>query len=384
MRRIRRKLGLLLSCLAATALAGLSWAGVEKRATSEPRLAEAPVAQGRPVPFRSFLTSEQMTAIRGGLSVDRQDRAAVAAFFDAHYTPNLSVPSGWVGDVDTCNAGSTSQAYIDATIDLVNFYRAMVGLPSVTNQVSDNSGAQEAALMMSANGMLDHEPPNTWDCYTVAGDNSAYESNLALGAAGPDAIELYMEDPGTFNYPVGHRRWILYPVQGAMGTGSLPSSSRGSYSAANALDVFGPTVSRPSTPVAVTWPPEGFVPYPLVYDRWSFALNTFFTSVEYTSASVTMTHDGSPIDLTVLDLFPDPVKFPDSYLGDKTIVWEPDLSGIDIEPGMSDTTVTVTVSGITHGTTTSMTYDVTIFDPATEATEIFSDGFESGGTSAWI
>lgn len=363
----------------ASAAAGLSGLGAEEHTPKEARLGEAPIAQGRPVPFRSFLTSEQMTAIRGGLSVDRQDRSAVAAFFDAHYTSNLSVPSGWVGDVDTCNAGSTSQAYIDATIDLVNFYRAMVGLPSVTNQVSDNSGAQEAALMMSANGMLDHEPDNTWDCYTAAGDNSAYESNLALGAAGPDAIELYIDDPGTFNYYVGHRRWILHPVRSAMGTGSLPSSSRGSYSAANALDIFGPTVSRPSTPVAVTWPPEGFVPYPLVYDRWSFALNTS-SSVDYSGATVSMTHDGSPLDLTVLALYP-----PDPYfVGDDTIVWEPDLSGIDIEPGMSDTTITVSISGISGATPTSMTYDVTIFDPATEATEIFSDGFESGGTSAWI
>lgn len=348
-----------------------------------PRLAEAPVATDRPLPFRSFLTSEQIAATRGGLSVDRQDRTAVADFFDAHYTPNLSVPIGWTGDVGTCDAGTTSQAYIDATIDMVNFYRAMVGLPSVTNQVSDNAGAQEAALIMSANGLLTHHPDNTWDCYTTAGDDAAEDSNLALGRAGPSAIELYIDDPGGSNYGVGHRRWILYPPRSAMGTGSLPSSSRRGYSSANALDVFGPTTARPATPVAVTWPPEGFVPYQVVYDRWSFALNTSYTTVDYDNASVTMTHDGAPIPVTVLEFYPDQTP-PGSYIGDHTLVWEPDLTGIDIEAGMADTTFTVTVSGIDHNTTTSMTYDVTVFDPATTIEEIFADGFESGNTSAWI
>ena len=378
------RLTIRLPILGVTALvaAGVGSAGGMQEA-ERPRLGEAPLATSRPLPFRSFMTSEQITSTRGGLSVDRQDRGAVADFFDAHYTPNLGVPIGWTGDVDTCTAGVTSQAYIDATIDMVNFYRAMVGLPSVTNQVADNAGAQEAALMMSANGMLEHHPTNTWDCYTTAGDNSAERSNLAIGTSGPPAITLYIADPGSFNYYVGHRRWILYPPRSAMGTGSLPASSRrGSYSATNALDVFGPTSARPATPVAVTWPPEGFVPYQLVYDRWSLALNVPFTTVDYQSASVSMTHDGSPIDLTVLDLWPDPVMYPDHYLGDETVVWEPDLSGLDIEPGMTDTTITVTVSGIGHATS-SVTYDVTIFDPATSVEEIFLDGFESGNTSAW-
>ena len=346
----------------------------------ETRLMPAPLARGGVQPRRSFLTSEQMFTTRGGMAVDRQDRAAVAAFFDGYYTPNLNVPSGWTnGDIDNCQEGYTSQAYIDATIELVNYFRAMVGLPSVVNQASDNPGAQEAAMMMSRNGALSHDPPMTWHCYTAAGASSAGASNLAIGITGPPTIPFYIYDPGSFNYGVGHRRWILYPPRTAMGTGSVPASSRGSYSAAQALDVFGPTGSRPGTPTSVAWPPEGFVPYQLVYPRWSFALNVSYLSVHYDTATVSMTQNDSAVGVTILDLYPDD---PDYYSGDDTIVWEPDLGAFTIGPGMSDTTFEITVSGIGHATS-SVTYSVTIFDPATVGDQIFVDGFESGNTSSW-
>lgn len=375
--RLSPRLGVL---LVAVAGASINLAGAEQGGDSAPRLAEAPAATDRPLPFRSFLTSEQITASRGGLSVDRQNRAAVAAFFNAHYTANLSVPIGWTGNVASCDAGATSQAYLDATIDMVNYYRAMVGLPTVTNQIADNVGAQEAALMMSAAGTLTHSPGPTWPCHSDAGADGASSSNLAIGTSGPPAIVAYINDLGSSNYYVGHRRWILFPPRSAMGTGSVPSGP--GHSATNALDVFGPTTARPATPVAVTWPPEGFVPYQVVYGRWSFALNTAHQSVDYDIASVTMTHGGSPVSLSVLALFPAPGS--PSYRGDDTIVWQPNLGGLGLGPGMTDTTVTVTVSGISHDTTTSMTYDVTIFDPATSVDEIFEDDFESGTTSAWI
>ena len=53
-----------------------------------------------------------------------------------------------------------------------------------------------------------------------------------------------MHDPGSYNYFVGHRRWILYPQTKEMGTGDIPYAN--GYPGANALwgfddNIFGTT-----------------------------------------------------------------------------------------------------------------------------------------------
>ena len=59
----------------------------------EVRLGPAPTPPG----WLDSLEQEVLPQTRGGLSVDTQDRSAVSAFFDTHYTPNLSVPIAWTG-----------------------------------------------------------------------------------------------------------------------------------------------------------------------------------------------------------------------------------------------------------------------------------------------
>lgn len=104
--------------------------------------------------------------------------------------------------------------------------------------------------MMSANRTLLHDPPPTWACYTQVGHDAAGSSNLALGAAGAGAVALYMDDSGLDS--VGHRRWVLYPPQSAMGSGSTSN--------ANALYVFGGQTAPASPPAWVEWPSSGYVP----------------------------------------------------------------------------------------------------------------------------
>ena len=113
----------------------------------------------------------------------------------------------------------------------------MGGVPPVESLKADyNQKAQAAALMMSVNGKLSHDPPSSWDCYSSDGKTGAGNSNLYLGVFGPDAISGYIYDPGSGNYPVGHRRWILYPQTKHMGTGDIPPVS-GEWKS-NALWVF--------------------------------------------------------------------------------------------------------------------------------------------------
>jgi hypothetical protein len=302
------------------------------------------------------------------VAVDTWSRSEVASFYYNEHVPALGIPMQWSGDAATCDAGTTSQAYLDATFRMINYYRGMVGLPAASNAAGFNADAQQAALMMSVNGTLNHYPPSNWLCWTAGGASAAGASNLALYNAGPSAIAAYIKDYGTGNHFVGHRRWILYPIRNEFGTGSVGETTRG----ANALVVFTNTVARPPTPDKVAWPPEGHVPYQVVYPRWSMSLNTN-ASVSFASADVTMTEGGNPVPLSV-------VSRTDYGYGDITIVWEP--SPLGFAAGMGDRRFTVTVSGIS-GPQTTVSYDVVVMDPATVSDVIFADGFNSGTTGLW-
>jgi hypothetical protein len=304
------------------------------------------------------------------VAVDNWNRSAVANLYHNLYSPSLNVPMQWSGSVATCTAGTTSQGYLDATFQMINYYRGMVGLVDATNAAAYNAGSQQAALMMSANGALSHNPPSSWTCWTSAGAAAAGSSNLALGNAGPTAIIAYIKDSGSGNFFVGHRRWILYPRRNQFGSGSVGETTQ----SANALYVFTSTVTRPATPDKVAWPPEGYVPYQVTYPRWSLSLNTS-SSVSFASANVTVTEGASPISLSV-------VSRTDNGYGDNTIVWEP--AGLSFFPGMQDRRFTVTVSNIlVGGSPQTRVYEVVVIDPYVVTDLIFEDGFDAGSVGAW-
>ena len=169
-----------------------------------------------------------------GLTVSTSDRAAVARFYRLYKAANL-VPSDWSGSVAGCQAGSIGADYREATRQQINFFRALAGLPAAVSMDSGFSADdQQAALMFSANGQLSHFPPSSWRCYTANGYEAAGKSNLALGNTGPDAVKGYMDDDGTNNAIVGHRRWLLYPQTQLMGTGDVTDAPNGGYNT-NAL-----------------------------------------------------------------------------------------------------------------------------------------------------
>ena len=293
------------------------------------------------------------------VSVNLNSRLAVAELYQTTYLASEGVAAGWTGNRASCSPGATSQAYADATILRVNYYRAMAGLPGdvvLTN--AWNLEAQQAALMMSSQGALSHSPPTNWSCYTPAGADAAGKSNLALGADAAAAIDLYMDDPGSGgNAAVGHRRWILYPPTKIMGTGNIPS---GGGLAANDLWVIGGSGSRPAQPAWVAWPPPNYVPWqimPSSSGRWSFS----YASATFSGASVFMQHAGTNVALTL--------EAQAQGYGDNTIVWVP--QGIPAGAPPIDLVYSVTVSNVVvSGQSRVFSYNVTIFDPTVPALEI--------------
>lgn len=313
-------------------------------------------AQGSPPSPPAVATDA--AALPAVLRVDTRKREESRAFYRAIYASSEGVASGFNGNVDAGQAGTTSREFRDAIARRLNYFRAMAGVPAdVTFDDELNRRAQLAALMMSANGQLSHVPPKTWRHYSDDGAQAAGKSNLNL-ADGPGAIDGYIEDFGDNNGFAGHRRWALYSAAGVMGTGDV--DAQGKNRAANALYTVNSSAFRAKPALReafVAWPPPGFVPTPLVYPRWSFGI----ASGSLENAVVTMTNAaGAAVQVRV--------EARRTGFGDDAIVWVPD--GWDANSGArpaftGDTSFHVVVDKVVvAGASKRFEYDVTLFDPA--------------------
>lgn len=287
-------------------------------------------------------------------SCNRQD--VIDDFNNVYLASGVSSADlGWTGSVATCTPGTTSALSKTNTINRINYYRKLVGLPSnmVLDQNAYETNCQAAALIMDANDNLSHSPPSNWACWTQAGSNGAGSSNLALGAHASGAISLYMIDPGNGNEPAGHRRWILNSRASKFGTGSTSST------AANALFVFGPSVVPSSLPSFIAYPSEGFFPRSLMPTRWSFGI----PGGNFSNATVVVNDEAGV--LVNITQHPYQVGY-----GDNTLTWEMPGSSASFA-NKEDVVYSVTVSGIGNAPATSYTYKVVLIHEATP-TVLFS------------
>ncbi len=239
----------------------------------------------------------------------------------------------------------------------LNYFRAMAGVPSdVTFDTTFNQKAQAAALIFSAHGDISHDPPNNWECWTQDGHDGAANSNIGISVDGPDGIDQFMYDGGAGNTDAGHRRNMLFPGTAVEGYGGVDGDA--THSAADALYVLGPNVTEPTPRDGFwAWPPKGFVPYQVVYPRWSFSLK----DADFTNATVTVTHNATNVPVTI--------QARNGGFGDPAIVWIPNgiSDGGTWPKPTADDTYSVQVSGVTvnNNAVGPFNYDTTIIDPST-------------------
>lgn len=317
-----------------------------------------------------FLAAIPLLAQTSALSVNTASREEVRQFYRAIYFASENVPMGWTGSYATGNAGDTSSAFKEATRLRVNFFRALVGVPAgITFNAVYSRKDQQAALMESVNALADnvltlsHTPPTTWRFYTAEGAEAAANSNLTYGTAGPDAINSYVKDSGSNNAAAGHRRWLFVPQTLQMGTGDVPGDGTFARAAANALWILDTTPGgtlrspRPATRTThITYPPAGYVPYSLVWPRWSFST----PGADFSGATVTMTRGGQAVATRLEPLA--------ANIGEPTLVWAYDnLDASSDTPHArptGDTIYTVTVANVRiGGSPQNFSYTVTVFDP---------------------
>lgn len=276
--------------------------------------------------------------------IDTWDRDAVLTAWGNEFG-RTEPAMGFTGNVDGCVAGTTSQLYRDSVFQRVNWYRRMAGLDTVTENTAYSAVNQQAALMMAAEGSLSHSPGTGWSCYSGDGAAASGKSNLALGLAGVDAIDAYMQDYGASNTKVGHRRTILYPQVEEMGTGDVPFGA-GTWSS-NTLHVFDDNLwnQRPDVREErdfVAWPPSGYVPAETVWGRWSFSL----ARADFSSASVSVTNSSGPVQVEILER----IQSNGLIAPEASIVWAvagDTNSGVMPTPTNGDECYNVTISGVT-------------------------------------
>jgi hypothetical protein len=201
----------------------------------------------------------------------------------------------------------------------------------------------------------------------------------------PDPVTAYMDDRGGNNAPVGHRRWLLYPQTQTFGTGdvshTLPPENPewpefSTRISTNAIWVFDGRYSYPRPTTRddfVAWPPKGYTPWFLFFDRFSFS----WPGASFASANVSVRIGSSDVPTSVESRTV-------SGMGENTIVWSLGaLPGSVTWPPGPDVTFTITVSNVMiNGSPRTFTYDATAFDPYTggPSAELSTDRGTVGNT----
>ncbi|MCH2021097.1 MAG: CAP domain-containing protein [Saprospiraceae bacterium] len=218
----------------------------------------------------------------------------------------------WKDNSKECKEGNISDLAKANFLAHINYFRRMTGVwDKIKWSEEKNKNCQKCALISFTNNYIDHHPHSTVSCFSNEGATACGYSNLSYGHIDYTLghISMYMDDFGSHNYSVGHRRWIINPGANEMGIGATNMGT--------ALGVF-PNYSKPqNTKVRdgfVAWPPRGYVPKQVIYPRWSFGLELG----DFGNAKVEMLDiNGNKIKLKTLKLF--------SGCGIPTIVWEPEF-----------------------------------------------------------
>jgi hypothetical protein len=242
-------------------------------------------------------------------------QAEAIELYNTLYMPAHTTSHGFTGDIPTCNAGTISDGRKDALLRQINYYRQMAGVRPVTLDASMNDKVQRAVLVIAANQELTHDLDPSWPCYSSSASEGALHSNLGfqtddfchrLDEEGSNCLEWWytssieasMVDSGSNNTRVGHRNWLLNPLQRQMGVGEF--LDRG-------FNVGGEFVLDPDINYReskwpdtrhglLAWPPPGYVPFEVAYRKWSFHLQ----GGRFENAVVRVWMDGAPVNVSII------------------------------------------------------------------------------------
>jgi len=246
-------------------------------------------------------------------------------------------PFVWNGKTSGCEEGSIDLDMQNKVADRINYFRRNAGVPEVLFDEATNEYCQKAALMMTSNKKLDHNPPRTWRCWSSEGAYAAKHSLLIKDANTSLAVTYIMDDK---NPAAGNRRWLLYPNGRVYGHGSTNDMA-----VIWALDDSGSADTTVYMDSPIVWPPQGHVPQLMLFSNWTFAIYR-----DLTNAKVEVKQDGKTIPVKV-------EPFVRGY-GAPTLVFKPTYNKASLpEKSVFDVTVTLKDGRKFNYTVKSFSYD---------------------------
>jgi uncharacterized protein with LGFP repeats/uncharacterized protein YkwD len=322
-------------------------------------LATLIIAAGMGVPAQAA-TAQAVTPVSPN-AINTYSRAAVASAYANQWLPTTTSPINWTGNAASCTAGTESPDSLAKGAQAVNFYRGLAGLDSISLTSSQNTLAQQTALLMEANGQISHTPPSSWNCYTAQGAQGAATSNLHGGTgaffigSASEPIKAYMDESEANNAPVGHRRWILNPDTVTMGMGTTNKF--------NALNVTGaPLDTNRTSPTMFGFPGSGYFPQQLEPNgEWSLSSDQ---GVDFSAANVSVKNaNGAALGVI-------PLSTAEGY-GPNTISFQ--VQGLNYASGTGEADYTVTVDNMKKNNLPfSYSYTVRLFDGTVSTSDVVS------------
>ncbi len=216
----------------------------------------------------------------------------------------------WKGDSEQCICGDLIGDIYEKAEKRINFFRLMNGLEEVRIKPHLNSKAQKAICLLKANNLLTHYPDTNMHCFSEDALRACTKSCLGHSDYKnfPETafITEFIHEYGDKNYFAGHRRWLLYSRLREFGFGATDNTM--------ALHTADGVTREKINPVEfIAYPWNGYVPYNLIYPKWSFSLADN-KKVDFSKAVVSMqTEEGKEIQVEILPEFK-------NFL-DPTLVW---------------------------------------------------------------
>jgi hypothetical protein len=257
-------------------------------------------------------------------------------------------------------------------LNYVNAIRARHGLAAVEYRDGDDRSTAEAALIMLANNVLDHQPPSSYSCWTQTGRDGAEHSNLHMGYrigtpetigtkvnASEEAIDSWMKDSLIDN--AGHRRWLLNPWLRYISFGRCDKIEQGAQfttiSSASAIRVVYDEMATPSANLRFVAYPMGEYPAHL----WNKGIDLSFSvidnpndiwanqNVSFAQAGITITdNNGGNVAVSNVRRMSDASGIPNALLWPAPLengrTYTVRINGVQMSTGMQSFDYTITLS----------------------------------------
>jgi hypothetical protein len=167
-------------------------------------------------------------------------------------------------DIPACRAGRLQDAQVQLALDTLNAIRELHELAPVTLNPLTEQESNQAALMVAANGKLDHNPPASWRCFSTTGAKAMAKSLLSGGVTAPniafhtpaqDIIAWLTDHTAVSSDSIGHRRWLLDPFIGQISYGRVSGKTVGRNVSVGSALAFNNTKLKPVTgPALIAYP----------------------------------------------------------------------------------------------------------------------------------